>query len=143
DHRRGHGSRVNDELIRTRRRGPDISVRSRRSFARLRLAAIGGERGGEVHPTRDPHPLTFMLDFDLGEAGLLEKRRKLANEVLVHGGLFLGHRWRPLPSRINGAWPRASWQAPRWQGHSFVPRSRRSRPSRPWRCRSAGGTAHG
>src|SRR5215470_6599290 len=126
DHRRGHGSRVNDELTRTRRGGPDIGGRSRRSFARLRLAAIGGERGGEVHPTRDPHPLTFVLDFDLGEAGLLEKRRKLANEVLVEGGLFLGHRWRP--PRINGAWPRALRQAPRWQAHSSVPRSRRSRP---------------
>src|SRR4029450_5004482 len=112
DHRRSHGARMDDDIIRTRLRRPHFVGRPRRGFTRLRLATIGGKRGREVHPPPTPAPLAFVLDLDLGEAGLLEQRRELANEVLVEGGLFLRHLRRPLPL-IDWRWPRSWLSAPR------------------------------
>src|SRR4029079_9018974 len=100
DHRRGDRGGMPDELLWPRRGCPRAGRRTG-GLSGLRLAPIGGKRGREIDAARDPDPLALELYLDLGEAGLLEKRREFANEVLVEGSLFLGHRRRPPPSAIS------------------------------------------
>ena len=39
---------------------------------------------------------SLVLDLDLGQAGLVEQRRELADQVLVETAPFLRHERRPL-----------------------------------------------
>src|SRR5512144_2288755 len=64
------------------------------SLAGLARPASGIDResaGADRDGPRHAHALAFMLDFDLGETGLLEQIGKLADEVLVEGPFLFGH----------------------------------------------------
>src|SRR3990172_12828998 len=135
-HRRGHRAGMDDELL-----GPRCGPRV---LSRFGLGDVGGECGRKVHPTRDPDPFPLVFDLNLGETGLLEKRREFADQVLVEAAPLLRHGRRPLPSAITSTCRPQSWRpAPRSQARSLSPRSRRSHPSRPWRYKNDGETARG
>ena len=70
------------------------------------LGDVGGI-DGLAATARDPHATPLMLDLDLGQTGLVEERRELADQVLVETAPLLRHERRPLAFRHHLDFPAA------------------------------------
>src|ERR1700730_11291492 len=82
DHRRGHHARMFCDIGGT--------GRSRRRCDGDGWLDASGHRCRDRDIARDPHPKARALDLDLGETGLVQQQRELANERAVVAPGFCG-----------------------------------------------------